>query len=37
MKAKNINKRVRHQILEFEKLSDRNSKHAYVEHCQVSF
>ena len=35
-RAKNINKRIRQQVLEFEQLSERNSKHLYIERCQVS-
>ena len=34
-KAKHIGKRVRNQLLEFENLSERNSKHLYIERCRA--
>lgn len=34
IKAKNISKRLQAQAVEFEKLSERNSKHLYIECCQ---
>ena len=33
-KSKQLLKRIQSQIQEFDKLSDRNSKHQYIEHCQ---
>ena len=33
-KSKHLIKRIQSQIQEFEKLSDRNSKHQYIERCQ---
>ena len=34
-KAKQIGKRVRNQVLEFENVSERNSKHLYIERCRA--
>ena len=34
-KTKNISKRLQAQAVEFEKLSERNSKHLYIERCQA--